>query len=450
MSQVAENRQNASIPSQYALSDPDVIQVLVEKAQKHPGFREELVKSLKQAKDIAQNGGKGMKPLDPKLFKAIEWWPTDWDEYLEYLRWFYRWTPHQSLHEGWKRPGTSEYQEAYDRLCHFYWLINQQVGKGDVIVQSIPWFSDWLVAYANAWGEYLDTPESFDDGILQGFIDDPWYSVRDYMIDDPQTGKWRPNAPSGWLTFNQFFARELNPGLRPIAMPTSNAYVTSPADCTYMQDYPIGADGSIPEIKVKGTHKYANVADLLQGSGYANAFGNGHFVHCFLAPYSYHRFHTPVAGVIRECYPVQGKVYLDVILGGEGGIEGQFNAPDTAQGGPGYEFSQARGVITIDTVGSPYGDIGVVAVIPIGMCQVSGVNMTHPAQLQKNQPGSPLYNAGGFACEKGEEFGYFTFGGSDIIVLFQERAQVELLRETNYHHFGTTFARCKPWVRFGD
>lgn len=51
----------------------------------------------------------------------------------------------------------------------------------------------------------------------------------------------------------------------------------------------------------------------------------------------------------------------------------------------------------------------------------------------------------GLGCAKGEEFGYFTFGGSDIVVLFQERAQVELIRETNYHHYGTVIARCTPW-----
>ena len=425
---------------------PDVIQALEQKALKDPEFVPLLNASLKLANDTALNGGRGMKPLDRALYDAIGRWPTSFEEYVEYLEWFCRWTPQQSLHAGWKRPGTSEYQEAYDMLCHFYWLIDQPVGEGGcAIVENIPWFGKWLVSFANAWGAYLDTPESFSDEILEGFVKNPWYSLHDYMIHDQLTGKWRSNNPSGWLTFNQFFARELNPGLRPITKPDKNAYVTSPADCTYMQDYKIEANGSIPEITMKGTHKCANISELLEGSGYADSFGNGHFVHYFLAPYSYHRFHTPVAGIVRECYPVQGKVFLNVILGGQGGTEGQFNAPDTAQGGNGYEFTQARGVITIDTAGSPYGDIGVVAVIPIGMCQVSGVNMTHPAQLEKNQPDSPLYRNGGFACAKGEEFGYFTFGGSDIIVLFQERARVELIKETNYHHYGTAIARCKTW-----
>jgi phosphatidylserine decarboxylase len=439
-----------------------VIQDLIEKADDR--FKELLTVSLTEANSIALNGDQQTAPLDQALYHAIEetapdgklGWPTDFDGYVAYLRWFYRWTPHQSGHPGWKRPGTSEYQEAYDRLCHFYWLIDQPVGDDDsVIVQIIDWFSDWLVAYATTWGKYLDTSESWNDEYLEGvFEHSPWYSITDYMIyqggDPAKFESWRPNSPSGWRTFNQFFARELNPGLRPVMEPTDNAYVTSPADCGYHQDFLIGPDSEVTEVTLKGTHRIGNVKDLLAGSGYADQFANGHFVHYFLAPYSYHRFHTPVAGTVNECYATQGKVFLNVILGGEGGVEGQFNAPDgaepgSAKGGEGYEFNQARGVITIDTAGSTYGDIGVVAVIPIGMCQVSGVNMTHPAQLKKDEPGSPLYNAGGYQCEKGEEFGFFTFGGSDIIILFQERARVQLVNQTNYHHYGTLIARCTPW-----
>jgi len=60
--------------------------------------------------------------------------------------------------------------------------------------------------------------------------------------------------------------------------------------------------------------------------------------------------------------------------------------------GTGYQFTQARGLIVID---SP---VGLVAVLPIGMGQVSSVNLT--AQV-------------GAHLAKGEEFGYFAFGGSD-------------------------------------
>ena len=192
-------------------------------------------------------------------------------------------------------------------------------------VQNIPWFSEWLVGYARDWGSFLNTTDSFSQEIMDSFINDsPDYAVRDSMIDG------RPNAPSGWLTFNQFFARELNPGLRPIADPADNLIVTSPADCTFRAKYAVGADSAIPGITVKKTHKFASIEDLLEGSQYGSSFANGTFVHYFLSPYSYHRFHAPVAGIVRECYPVRGLVCLDV------GIDKQqFHAPDSSESGGG-------------------------------------------------------------------------------------------------------------------
>lgn len=358
----------------------------------------------------------GRAQLDPLLYAALDW-PQTRDAYVTYLNAFARWIPQQSSEPPWTDPGTDEQQEVYDRLCHFYWLINQPVGAAAATtLQDIPWFSDWLVDYADLWGSFLDTTESFNDAVLHSFIDDsPKYRVQDSMIDG------RPNNPSGWLTFNQFFARELNPGLRPIAAPMQNTVPTAPADCTFKACYEIAADSTIPGITVKKTHRFASIPDLLQRSDYANAFAGGTLVHYFLGPYSYHRFHAPVAGVLRECYPVRGRVYLDVNL-----RVGQFDAPDQSQGG--YEFAQARGIVTIDTTGSPYGDIGVVAVIPVGMCQVSSVNMIGTA-------GQPTL--------KGDEFGYFLFGGSDIIVLFQAGVVQSVNQDgESYRLYGTQIAEC--------
>jgi len=363
---------------------------------------------------LQKSANLGEASLDADLFKALSW-PTTIDKYLDYLAWFARWAPRQSTDKAWTAPGTDEQQEVYDRLCHFYFLIDQQVGDEKKVPQNDEWFSQWLIDYANAWGDFLDTTESFNQDILESFINDsPEYRVQDSMIGD------RPNAPSGWLTFNQFFARELNPGLRPIASPMNNTVITSPADCTYRNTFAIGPDSKIEEITVKKTHKFANVEDLLDGSQFSDAFANGTFVHYFLGPYSYHRFHTPVAGLLRECRAVPGLVYLEVNI-----KDAQFDAPDTSQGG--YEFSQARGIVILDTSDSPYGDVGLVAVVPIGMCQVSSVNMT--AVVGNNML-------------KGDEFGYFLFGGSDIILLFQEGIDPDIFTSSQYRHYGTAIATC--------
>lgn len=368
-------------------------------------FVAQLLESLKKANDLAskptKDGG-----LDPALYKALplkgmNGWPTTFDEYAYYLVVYSRWLPQQSTNPVWINPTgpvVGEHREVYDYLCWFYWLINQPHDSLDGgVLQDIPWFADFLVDWANAWGHFLDKPESFNERILNTFIDEsPRFRIKeDSMIGDPP----RSNNPSGWLTFNQFFARELNPGLRPITSLADNATVTVPADCTFKAYFEIDEKGEIqPPITIKGTHTYATVQQLLHGSKYADAFNGGHFIHLFLGPYSYHRFHTPVAGMVKECYPLAGQVYLSVALS-----SGQFDAADSSADG--YEFLQARGVLTVDTTGPGYGDVGVVAVLPIGMCQVSGVNMTHKT---------------GVACDKGDEFGYFTFGGSDIIILLQK------------------------------
>lgn len=393
-----------------------------------PLLEQSLVLANTRAQDRSNGGG-----LDEAIYNALPLdgmggsWPTTFDEYVNYLVLYSRWIPHQSTDAAWVNPTSpvhEEHREVYDYLCWFYWLIDQEVDGGKII-ENVPWFADFLVGWAKLWGRFLDTTESFNTDILDTWRQEsPRYRIEDSMIPDEwQPGKLRPNAPSGWLTFNQFFARELNSGLRPVTDPGDNRTITVPADCTYKMQYAIEPDGTIPPIVMKGTHTYTSVQQLLEGSQYADSFAGGNFIHFFLGPYSYHRFHTPVAGIVKECYPVNGQVYLQVSLSGQ-----QFEAADSAKDG--YQFSQARGILTIETADPPQADIGIVAVIPIGMCQVSGVNMTHQV---------------GKACAKGDEFGYFTFGGSDIIVLTQKGTDPiynpNFVEDTDYYSLvGTSLA----------
>ncbi len=54
---------------------------------------------------------------------------------------------------------------------------------------------------------------------------------------------------------------------------------------------------------------------------------------------------------------------------------GQFEAPPTNR--KGFQFVQARGVAIMDTSGSPSGDIGLVAIIPVGIASVSFASLKH-------------------------------------------------------------------------
>jgi phosphatidylserine decarboxylase len=101
---------------------------------------------------------------------------------------------------------------------------------------------------------------------------------------------------------------------------------------------------------------------------------------------------VPVGGTVKEIRNISGRVYMDVSRLADGG----FDVVD----GDTYQFNQERGLVVIDSPG-----LGLVAVLPIGMSYVSSVNLTPRV---------------GAELRKGDPFGYFLFGGSDIVMLFQK------------------------------
>lgn len=396
------------------MNGPDqIVHDLQATLDREPALGDLIVKSLRRARDRAQ------ADLDPDLRDALEW-PQSLPDYYGYLGGFIRWVPRQSDAAAWKKSAPQERyaREVSDRLAHFFWLIDQKVDEdGTAVAENSRPFRDWLTAFARRWGSFLDTPESFSQEILDSFIEDaPEYNVEESMVNG------RPNMPSGWLTFNQFFARELNPGLRPIREPANNMAVTSPADCRFQHSYGIDEASDIPRTALKGTHHYGNIRQLIEGSRYAGAFAGGTFTHCMLPPSAYHRYHVPVSGLVQESYVISGKVFMQV------GLEDhQLASKDSAQSG--YEFSQTRGVLTLDTSASGHGDLGIVAIVAVGMAHVASVNLT---------------TVEGTHVTKGEEFGFFQFGGSDIIVLFQDGVAPDVDTSQDFRHVGSVMARCRP------
>jgi len=212
-----------------------------------------------------------------------------------------------------------------------------------------------------------------------------------------------------WKTFNQFVAREVKPGLEPIAGMFDDKITTAPSDCTFQQKFCIDGQSKIvvpgggSQVIIKHSLRY-DVLDLLKDSPYRDCFRNGISMHSFLGPNDYHRFHAPVRGTVLESRAIQGEVYLDVTITNEG----IFDSPD----GTGNQFFQTRGLIVFDSL------IGLVAVLPIGMAQVSSVNMIAVQRAYLN---------------KGDQFGHFQFGGSDIILLFEAGSGAEVAATPNIH-----------------
>ncbi len=109
-------------------------------------------------------------------------------------------------------------------------------------------------------------------------------------------------------TFNAFFTRRLKPEKRPIPMETN--ILISPVDGT------IGQFGTIQDghmIQAKGLDY--TVADLLDDSARAREYIGGEYITIYLAPYNYHRIHSPVSGQIQHCAYIPGQLWTVSPLG---------------------------------------------------------------------------------------------------------------------------------------
>lgn len=320
------------------------------------------------------------------------------DDYLHWLDALLRWVPSVA----------SDGERVRDRMCEFYFVLDQPPLRWlqnriqpHETARPLSDLSAWILDFAKAWGQLMDTTSSLTPESLASFYASPAYNMTEYMP-----------APSGWLTFNQFFARHVKPGMRPIAGLADDRVIVSPADSTFTGTWEIADTATITVKSLQWSIK-----ELLAGSPYAERFRGGLFTHSYLNTYDYHRLHTPVRGRVLESRVVLGQAYFDVKASpaGDGSGSHTLHAERSFIGlaNTGYQFAQARGLLVLD---SP---IGLVAVLPIGMAQVSSVVMT--AEVGKT-------------LRKGEEFAYFQFGGSDHIVLFEPAVQPALTARVDTHY----------------
>ncbi len=320
------------------------------------------------------------------------------DDYLTYVNDLVTWTPRQQ--------GDTRF--VYDKIVEFYFFLDQEPIRSlqspiepGVWSEDLTLLSAWIVEFAQAWGSYMDTPESVKE--IDSFRTDPAFNWDEYMA-----------PPSGYFTFNQFFARHPKPGMRPIAGLTDDSVIVSPADCTFVGAWRVNANSQIyvkeNMLDIKGIQW--SIHQLLEGSDYADRFQGGLFTHSFLNTFDYHRWNTPVQGEVLEANVIQGQAYLDIDVK-RAIVDGEEVNVLNALDGTGYQFVQTRGLVVID---SPF---GLVACLPMGMAQVSSVVLTA-------EVGSVLH--------KGEELGYFQFGGSDFVMVFERASNVQLINQPDVHY----------------
>ena len=198
----------------------------------------------------------------------------------------------------------------------------------------------------------------------------------------------------------------MDPSVRPIADST----VVSPADAKPQGIVGIDEDGNVIHhdgVVIKSA-RFNSVAQLIgPDSQYGDAFNGGTLTHTFLDVNDYHRYHFPVSGTIVE----MNKIPADNGVGGIVRWDEEIGRYILDCDVPGWQMIETRDCVIIDT-----GEYGLVAVLPIGMSQICSCNWEEGLEV-------------GSVVEKGDPMGYFLFGGSDIVMVFQDCVDVEFLCE---------------------
>lgn len=185
------------------------------------------------------------------------------------------------------------------------------------------------------------------------------------------------SATDDFSSFDAFFSRKLRPETRPID-PNPNSAVI-PADGRYLVYQTIKNDDL---IEIKGT-QYS--LSTLLAEEQASSYHGGSLVVARLAPPDYHRFHFPITGKPGPVRLLEGSLYSVNPIALKTGLK---------------VFTENKRMITV--IDSPL--FGPVTMIEVGATNVGSIHQTY---------------INGREYAKGEEKGYFSFGGSAILLLFQ-------------------------------
>lgn len=194
--------------------------------------------------------------------------------------------------------------------------------------------------------------------------------VEDMNIDMSEAVK----SMDEFKTFNEFFYRKLKPEARPIG-----EGLVSPADAKLI------AFESVEEVGkffVKGQE--FQLKDYLQSESMAAKYKNASMFIFRLAPNDYHRYHFPYSGMVGSSKKIKGRYYSV--------------SPYALQTNFTKVFCEnKREFLELKTE-----DKGDILLSPVGATMVGSIYETFTPNSQ---------------VEKGDEMGYFGFGGSTVVML---------------------------------
>ena len=236
------------------------------------------------------------------------------------------------------------------------WLYNNPIGEATL------WTFAKRKLVSSIYGKMMDRTSSAKK--IQPFIED---------FDIDMSGVQEQE----FKNFNDFFTRKLKDNVRPID--TSFNTVVSPADGKILAY----ANISNSDFIIKGFR--FNVSSFLGNPVLAQKYNDGAVLIIRLAPTDYHRFHFPVSGNLIPNKKIDGDYYS----------VNPFALRKKAE-----IFCLNKREYTI--ISNPlFGDV---IIAEVGATMVGSIIQTYKGRTVK----------------KGEEKGYFKFGGSTVVLLFEK------------------------------
>jgi len=236
------------------------------------------------------------------------------------------------------------------------WLYYNPVGEASL------WALVKRKLVSSVYGNMMDSPSSVKK--IQPFIED-------FDIDMSIAKKQEFNS------FNDFFTRKLKADARPVD--TNSNCVVSPADGKILAY----ADISNSDFIIKG-YRF-DVSSFLDNPDLAQKYHDGALIIIRLAPMDYHRFHFPVSGNLSPNRRINGNYY-------------SVNPLALSKNAEIFCLNKREYTIISNPL---FGDV---VMAEVGATMVGSIEQTYK----------------GSYVNKGDEKGYFKFGGSTVVLIFEK------------------------------
>lgn len=245
------------------------------------------------------------------------------------------------------------------------WLYQNPVGKLTVSELSR------RKMYFEIYGKLMNKKKSISK--IQPFIDMFQINMQEYNRSKPEE----------FQSFNDFFTRKIKKSARPIDVSANS--IISPADGKIL----VFEDISRNQVFViKGDN--LSLGQLLRDNKLAEKYYGGSMAIIRLCPADYHRFHFPASGIPTKSKKIRGR-YFSV-------------SPIALRENLKVFYQNKREYTILNTENGKN-----ILLMEIGATFVGSI-------IQTYTPFEPV--------EKGEEKGYFKFGGSTVLLLFEKNSVV--------------------------